>query len=287
MFSIKGILFRRAFCVVLLMVLSGCSSLQKSFEVKKPEALIRSVSIEHLSTESVTLLVDIDVSNPNAFKLNAAGFDLDLLINKSKIASIVQSDASLSLPAKGRNNITLPMTLTFDQVLASVRGLGDKAEVDYGIEGMVAINLPVLGDIDIPVNYVGVLPVPKQPEVKFNNFNLDSIGLSGAKLSVDLEVTNPNVFDLNLHDLNYELAIEGKSIGQGNIKSIDLPKGETRNLSIPLSIGISNIGMNLYRLMTGSDPINVGVNIGAQVDTSLDGWKTTPLQFKTQQILNR
>jgi LEA14-like dessication related protein len=287
MFFRKGIWFSRVFCIALMVFLSGCSALQKTLEVKKPTASVSSVSIESLSTESVTLLVDVNIANPNAFKLNTAGFDLDLLINKSKIASIAQPDASLSLPAKGSNKITLPVTLTFDQVLASVSGLGDKAEVDYGIEGKVAINLPVLGDIDLPVDYAGVLPVPKQPEVKFKNFNLDSIGLSGAEMSVDLEVTNPNVFDLNLKDLSYQLAVEGKSIGQGNIKTIDLPQGETRNLSIPLSIGMSDMGMNLYRLMTSSDPINVDVSMGAEVDTSIAGWKTTPVQYQTKQTLNR
>ncbi|MEO9273481.1 LEA type 2 family protein [Marinomonas sp. 5E14-1] len=287
MFFQKGFGVSRLIFIALVVFLSGCSALQKTLDVKKPEASVTGVSIKDLSTDAVTLLVDVNVVNPNAFKLNTAGFDLDLMINKSKIATIAQPDASLSLPAKGSNNMTLPVTLTFDQVLASISGLGDKAEVDYGIEGKVAINLPVLGDIDIPVDYAGVLPVPKQPEVEVKNFNLDSIGLSGAQVSVDLEVTNPNVFDLNLNNLNYALAIEGKPIGQGNIKAIDLPQGEKRGITIPLSIGMSDMGMSLYRLMTSSDPINVDVSIGADVDTSVDGWKSTPLQYQTQQTLNR
>lgn len=284
---LKSAVVSRFFLFVLVALLSGCSTLQKTLDVKKPEATVAGVSIKDISLEAVTLLVDVNVANPNAFKLNTAGFDLDLMINQSKLVTLAQPDSSLSLPAKGSANMTLPVTLTFDQLLASIGGLGDKAEVDYGIEGDVAINLPVLGDIDIPVDYAGVLPVPKQPEVEVKNFNLDSIGLSGAEVSVDLEVANPNVFDLNLSDLNYALAIEGKPIGQGNIKAIDLPQGEKRELTIPLSIGMSDMGMSLYRLMTSSDPINVDVNIGANVGTSLDGWKSIPLQYQTQQTLNR
>lgn len=283
----RNVAVSRFFLFVLIALLSGCSALQKTLDVKKPEASVTSVAIQDISLEAVTLLVDVNIANPNAFKLNTAGFDLDLIINQSKLVTLAQPDASLSLPAKGSNNMTLPVTLTFDQVLSSIRSLSDKSEVDYGIEGKVAIHLPVLGDIDIPVDYAGVLPVPKQPEVEVKNFNLESIGVNGAEVSVDLEVANPNVFDLNLSDLNYALAIEGKPVGQGNIKAIDLPQGEKRDLTIPLSIGMSDMGMSLYRLMTSSDPINVDVNIGANVGTSLEGWKSIPLQYQTQQTLNR
>ncbi|MEP2617798.1 MAG: LEA type 2 family protein [Marinomonas sp.] len=283
----KGLGLSRLFVITLVVFLSGCSALQKTFEVKKPEASVTSVSIDSLSAESITLLVNLNVANPNAFTLNTGGFDLDLMVNDSQIATIAQPDASLSLPAKGSNSMTLPVTLPFEELLSSVDGLSDKSEVNYGIDGDVAINLPVLGDIDIPVRYTGTLPVPKKPEVSFKNFNLDSVSLNGAKMSVDLEVTNPNVFDLKLNDLNYELAMQDKSIGQGTIETIDLPQGETRELNIPLSLSLSDMGMTLYRMLSGSDPISADMSVEADVDTSLEGWQTLPLSFQTQQTLSR
>ena len=47
------------------------------------------------------------------------------------------------------------------------------------------------------------------------------------------------------------------------------------------------MGSSLYRLLTSSDPVVVDVSVGAEVDTSIIGWKSTPLSFETQQILNR
>ncbi|WP_369922159.1 LEA type 2 family protein [Marinomonas polaris] len=280
-------MFYRFIGMALIVLLSGCSALQKTIDVHKPTASVTGVSIESLSTEAVTLLVDVKVTNPNSFALKTAGFDLDLLVNKHNIATINQPDSSLSLPAKGSNSVRLPVTLTFDQVIKSVGDLANKTELDYAVEGKVAINLPVLGDFDMPVDFTGVLPIPKQPDITFKNLNIDSIGLSGVKLSVDLEIVNPNRFDVNLSNVRYQLKTEGKSLGEGRIQNIDLLEGKTQHLSIPLSIAMSGMGSSLYRLLTSSDPIAVDVSVGADVDTNIGGWKSTPLSFETKQILNR
>lgn len=280
-------MFFRFIGMALIVLLSGCSALQKTMDVHKPTASVTGVSIESLSTEAVTLLVDVKVTNPNAFALKTAGFDLDLLVNEHNIARVNQPDAKLSLPAKGSNSIRLPVTLTFDQVMKSVGGLADKTELNYAVEGSVAINLPVLGDFNMPVDFAGVLPVPKKPDVVFKNLNLASIGLSGVKLSVDLEVTNPNRFDVNLSDVRYQVKTEGKSLGEGKILNIDLSEGKTQHISIPLSIAMGDMGASLYRLLTSSAPVAVDLSIAADVDTNISGWKSTPLSFETQQMLSR
>jgi LEA14-like dessication related protein len=280
-------MFSRFIGMALIVLLSGCSALQKTMDVRKPTASVTGVSIESLSTESLTLLVDVKVNNPNTFALKTAGVDLDLLVNKRKVAKINQPDSSVSLPAKGSNSMRFPVTLMFDQILKSVGDLTDKDELNYVVEGTVAINLPVLGDFDMSVDFAGVLPIPKQPDISFKNLNVDSIGFSGVKLSVDLEITNPNRFDVNLSNVRYQLKTEGKSLGEGKIQNINLLEGKTQYLSIPLSIGMNGVGTSVYRLLASSDPVVVDVSVGADVDTNIGGWKSSPLTFDTQQILNR
>ncbi|REG86629.1 LEA type 2 family protein [Marinomonas pollencensis] len=279
-------LLRWVFLLLVLLV-SGCASLQETMDVHKPKASISGVSIGSLSADSVTLLLDVDVTNPNVFPLKTAGFDLGLLVGGNNIASINQPDSSLSLPAKGSNSVSLPVTLTFDQLLKSVSGLEGKKQLDYAVEGDVAINLPVLGDLKLPVDFSGQVPIPQKPEVAFKGVKMDSISLSGAKFSMDLEVTNPNDFDVNLSDISYQLASQGTSLGGGEISKLDLGKGQTQALSIPLTVGLSDMGMSAYRMLTSSDPVSMDVRVGANVDTDIAGWKPSPLQYETKQILTK
>lgn len=280
-------MFLRLISVVTILFLSGCASLQETMDVHKPTASVTGVSIDKLSTEDVTLLLDVEVKNPNVFALKTAGFDLELLINGNAIANVNQPDSSLSLPAKGSNSVRLPVTLTFDQLMKSVTGLKDKSDIDYAVEGDVAINLPVLGDLKMPVNFAGKLPIPQKPKIDFKGVAMDSIGLSGAEFNVDLEITNPNDFDVNLSDISYQIASKGASLGGGNIDKLDLEKGATKTLSIPVTVGVSEMGMSAYKMLTGTDPINVDIDVSANVDTDISGWKSSPIKYETQQVLKR
>jgi LEA14-like dessication related protein len=256
-------------------------------DVHKPKASISGVSIGSLSTDSVTLLLDVNVTNPNVFPLKTAGFDLGLLVNGNNIAKVNQPDSSLSLPAKGSNSVRLPVTLTFDQLLKSVSGLKGQKQLDYAVEGDVAVNLPVLGDLKMPVEFAGQLPIPQKPEVAFKGVKMDSISLNGAKFSMDLDVTNPNDFDVNLSDIRYQLASQGTSLGGGEIPKLDLGKGKTQSLSIPLTVGLSDIGMSAYRMLTSSDPVSMDISVGANVDTDIAGWKPSPLKYEAKQLLRK
>lgn len=273
--------------MLLLLLLSSCSILEETLDVSKPKASISGVAIESLSTQDVTLLVAVEVTNPNSFDLKTAGFDLGLFVNDQRIAIVAQPDASLSLPAKGSSSIQLPVTLTFEQVMKSVDGLNDRTGFSYGVEGKVTIDLPILGDFNMPVDFSGVLPIPQQPGITFKGLNVDSISVSGARLSMDLEVSNPNAFDIDLNNVNYQLKAQGKSLGEGKVKAINLSQGKTQRLSIPLSISVSDMGTSLYQLLISSNPIAADVSVSAEVDTNISGWKSTPLSIDTQQILSR
>ena len=73
--------------------LASCATLKGIVDVKKPTAEVAGVSLGSLSLEQATLLVDVAVSNPNGFALDAAGFDLDLVLERVRTMVNEQSCA--------------------------------------------------------------------------------------------------------------------------------------------------------------------------------------------------
>ncbi|NVK74868.1 MAG: LEA type 2 family protein [Oceanospirillaceae bacterium] len=153
--------------MALILWLSGCSALQETMDVEKPTVTVEGVSLKSVSTDSMTLLLEVKLDNPNTFELKTVGVDLDLSINKNTVAKISKSDISVTIPAKDSNSIRLPVTLMFDQILKSVEGLPDKNGLDYVVKGDVTINVAVLGDWAVSVDYSGALSVPKPLEMFF------------------------------------------------------------------------------------------------------------------------
>ena len=279
--------FSRLACLLVLAGLTACSSLQQIAEVQKPKASVSDASLGALSLDQATVLVDVVVINPNPFTLKTAGFDLNMAIDTHQLASLSQPDTSLSIPANGRNKIQLPVTLKFKDVISAVGSLANKNSLDYSLDGTVKVNVPVLGDISLPLSFTGSLPVPRMPEISFKSVSLESISLSGARMNIDFDVTNRNIFDINLKDLNYNLMAEGKSLTGGSLKTIKLQQGQTQKVSIPLSISTTNMGLSLYHLLSGSQSVTMGISLGADVAPDISVWNPGPLKFEAQRTLNR
>ena len=279
----------RPFSLLLLAaftLLSGCAALQDVAKVMKPEASVADVSVADLSLQSITLLVDVKVDNPNAFALNTSGFDLDLDIAGSTLANVKQPDSKMSIPAQGSNHMKLPVTLAFKDLYSAVSGAAGKNSVPYGIKGNVKLNLPVLGDVSLPLSFEDILPIPKMPDIKLNNIRLDSASLSGIKLNMDMEVTNPNSFGLTVNSLGYALKAAGKSLGSGNMQSLNIGEGESKVVSVPLSLSLSELGMSLYKMLTGSDAVKFALQGNADIAPDLGVWKPEAFSFNSEKSVS-
>ena len=266
--------------------LSGCASLQQIMDVQKPTASVAGVSLGNISLSEATLLVDVAVANPNGFALDAAGFDLDLAIAGQSLAKVAQPDSQVKVPAQGTGKVQLPVTLNFNDVAKALGGFGDNNQVDYAIDGNVTMNVPVLGDISLPLSFADVLPIPQLPKISFSDVSLSDVSWSGAKMLVNLDVTNPNSFGVNLNSLAYNLQAQGKALGSGALSGIKLEEGQTQNIAIPLDISLTNLGISLFRMLSGGDPVEVGLSGKADVAPDLGLWKPEPMEFNASRTLN-
>ncbi len=141
----------------LWLVGTGCSSLQK------PTAALRSASIGDVTAEGVRLNFDVDVTNPNAVAIPLSGARYDLSLGRSKVLS-GHVDAGLSIPADGTEALTIPVNVTFEQLLAAEEAIrASGGDVPYRLGGSLgfktgsAIPIP----INVPFEYEGELPLRK------------------------------------------------------------------------------------------------------------------------------
>lgn len=272
--------------LVMISFLASCATLQGIVDVQKPTARVAGVSLGDLNLEQATLLVDVAVANPNGFALDAAGFDLDLTVAGQQLASVAQPDSAVSVPAQGEESVQLPVTLKFSEIAAAIGGLSGKNTIDYALDGNVIMNIPVMGDVKLPLSFADVLPVPKLPDIKFSNVSLSDVSWSGAKMLVSLDVTNPNAFGIDLNSLAYNLQAEGKSLGSGAIENIKLEQGQAQTVDIPFEVSLTNLGISLFRMLSGGDAVKVGLDGSADIAPDIGIWKPEPMSFNAERTLN-
>ncbi len=270
-----------------LLVLSGCAALQEQLNVQKPSADVKGVNITGMTLDSVSLLVDMNVNNPNSFGFNTTGFDLALAVEETTLATLDQSANALKVPANGTASTSVPLTLKFADIYQAVSKLKDQDEFNYGIDAGFKVALPVIGEVRIPVNFASSLPIPKRPEVNFKNASLGKVGWSGAAMTLVLAVKNPNSFGIDLNKLNYQIVSAGQSLGGGSVKSVSLKEGENHEISIPVQLSFAKLGSSLVSMLTSNKAMDIDLTGSLDFAPDLGFWKPEPIDFSVSKALSK
>ncbi len=132
----------------------GCTMLQKTIE--KPKVQLHSVGLKKLENQGLTLLVGLEVENPNAFELRVDSLRYEAEIEGRKVATGMLED-SVGVPAKGKSVVEIPVAINYGDLFGSVldwvtrMGQNEK-KTRYRVKGSVRVGL-----LDIPFDEQGEL----------------------------------------------------------------------------------------------------------------------------------
>ena len=275
--------------LLVLMPLFGCSTLdavKDAAGIKNPDVSISGMRVTGLSLEGAELEFALNVDNPNPVAINLAGFDYALLINGQQFLQGEQR-SQVKIPARNANEVKVPVAFKFAELAKLSQGLLDKDKLNYEIKTDALVDLPVLGVKKFPVSDSGDLPIPKVPNISLAGIKIDQLGLTGAKLGLQLNVDNPNNFGLDIRQLVYNLTVNGQQWAQSNLgETISLDKKGNSQLNIPISLNFLEMGSALYKVLTQSQPLDYQLNGDMKLDTSLPLLKDISAPFNKAGTVN-
>jgi LEA14-like dessication related protein len=253
---------------LLLIIVNSCAdilNLLKMSSIKKPSAQITDTKITGLSFTDVDLLFDVNIDNPNNVSIDMAGVDYDLKINNYALVKGNQNEP-LSINALGSSGLKIPVSINYKDLYQAVKSLSEKNNSAYAFEGGLSFNLPVLGNIRVPISASGEIPLLRVPKIKLNKIALKSYSWSSASLELDMAITNYAGVNLTFDKLNYGLNIAGNSWVNGNLaEQITLnPNGE-RIVKIPFRLNFIEMGRSLYDIVVGDADLNYSFDGSADV----------------------
>ena len=281
----KMILPMIIFCSFILLI-AGCSTITELAGIKDPEIKLKNVSLLDLSFDKTDLLLEIDVVNPNKFSLDLDGYNYDFIINKTSFVKGKQQEIQ-SIKANGNSRFQVPIELKFKNLYNTFQSLSKKDSVDYDVLLGFDFDLPVVGKTTFSVNDSGSLPLPKIPTIKFKSFKLDKLSLTKANLILDIDIENPNSFDLILNNFIYNLNIDGKSWAKSaSNEKINIPEKGKTVLSIPVSLNFLTMGKSVYQSLTSSEPLEYNLTGKMDLITSLPIMKELVLPIEKKGKIN-
>ena len=131
--------------------------------VQRPTATVRGMSLRDIDSRGFTMNFDVELDNPNAFALPLADVDYALALAGSRLLS-GEARPDATLPANGSRDLTLPVTLTFEDLLRAEESLRRSGgDVPYALDatfifGGSARPEPWLNQrVSLPLKYTGTL----------------------------------------------------------------------------------------------------------------------------------
>jgi len=252
--------------------LTGCAELLKILEqssIQEPRVECTGTKISGLSFDKIDLLFDLKVTNPNSISIHLSGYDYDLIISDASFLNGQQNNA-IDLAANGSSLLQLPISITFKSLFEIYQSVKDADSLRYTLKTGFSFNLPVLGDVRIPVSRDGSFPVVRIPSISLSQIRLNKLNFMGADLKMSIRVQNPNAFSLNLKGLDYKLDVNGSNWFSGkNIQNLYINgKGESV-LELPFSLNFLEMGKTAYDMLSGSAKLQYKFSGKTDLTTSL------------------
>ena len=264
--------------VILAAAPLGCST--------QPSASLAGVSVQSIDLTSATLNFDVTVSNPYPMALPLTNLDYNL---SSKAASFLSGKAALqgSVPALGSKTVSLPVKVSYSELLAALKGVRPGQVVPYQAAVGLSVDVPAAGSLRLPLEKSGELPVPAVPEVKVENITWGDVSLEKASGVIKLNVINRNEFAVDLSKIDYALSLGGAEVARSALSAPTKlgASGGSGTVEIPISFSPKSLGLGAWKMLTGSSG-GYGLTGAMSVNTPF-GPMTLPLDAAGTALFKR
>ncbi|MBI1336782.1 MAG: hypothetical protein GC164_07460 [Phycisphaera sp.] len=242
---------RAAPCIVLICLLTGCSTVQSLMQGNKPSVSLSNVSLANLSLDGVDLVFDVKVSNPYDVPLPIT--DLGYSISSGGTAFLSGNAASSgTVPAMGSKVIRVPAGVKFTQLMNALSGVKPGSVVPYDAKLDLSVNAPAVGKITLPLSKSGSLPVPALPSVKVAGLKWTDLSMQNAAGEVSLKITSANDFPVDLSAMSYNLSLGGTKVAQSRVEqAVKFEKDKPAMLTFPVSFSPIQLGLGVFNLIQG------------------------------------
>lgn len=256
--------------LLLALILSSCAELTKYTDTIKPTASLTGMHLANINFEQVDLIFDLAVENKNPVALDLAGMDYDLKIANQSLVSGVTAQA-IKIKANTTSPVQLPITLRFADLKKLPGELWNKDNFAYQLDTIFNVNLPVIGNYAIPVSKQGELPVPKIPSITVKEVKVKQLNFTSADLVTQVEINNPNAFNLVMSNFNYQLNINQQTWGKGMVsEKNNVPQKGSTVIDIPVKLDLLTAGKSAYKLLLNKSPLEYQLTGNVTLDTGIE-----------------
>ncbi|MCB9761326.1 MAG: LEA type 2 family protein [Alphaproteobacteria bacterium] len=256
---------------LLLLPLAGCpklGALGDALAKYRPTVDFKEFKLRDISFDRADVDFTFEVRNPNPLEVNFSSFSYNLDLANHPFFDGV-NPKGLHLEAKGLSELTVPVSVTFVDLLKTAGDIQGEDTVPYTFAGDFGFNTP-LGELKIPFSKSGDFPVLRAPRLKLSKLRLDNFNLAdqSARIELDLNLSHDQGSNLSFENFDYGLTLDGRSVATGRLRQLaTVSAGQEKTVTLPVNLSLVDLGAALVNTLRNKSPVQVGLTASTDVGT--------------------
>ncbi|KAI3743955.1 hypothetical protein L1987_57027 [Smallanthus sonchifolius] len=132
---------------------------EKVANMEKPEAAVKNVDLKDVTSECITYKADVNVSNPYSTSIPICEISYTFKSADRVIAEGTIPDPG-SLKANDDTMLDVGVKVPHSVLASLVKDIGADWDIDYELNIILTVDLPIFGNFNIPVNSKGEIKLP-------------------------------------------------------------------------------------------------------------------------------
>nr|XP_010924762.1 late embryogenesis abundant protein Lea14-A [Elaeis guineensis] len=138
---------------------------EKIANIPKPEATLTDVSVKSFNRSSATFHSEVTVTNPYNHALPICQISYTLKSADRVVVSGTIPDPGWIKAAGEVTKLEVPLKVPYDFLISLLKDIGRDWDIDYELEVGLTIDLPVVGNLTLPLSTKGEMKLPTLSDI--------------------------------------------------------------------------------------------------------------------------
>ncbi len=163
--------------VLVIFLIFGCATLDKSLFRTRPTAKIENFDIASISFQDITFRLNVAIKNPYPIAINLSKITSIFLIEKNQLFS-AETEKGLRISANSESINPIDVTLKYSDIIKIIKDLSKNDYLNCEINGDIILAIPDTGIPGIPKSLKFPYKVTKKipiimPSISIKNFSIE------------------------------------------------------------------------------------------------------------------
>ncbi len=182
------------------------------------EATVSAAQVRNLSLDSLDLVFDIEITNPN--DVSFPFLELNYAVGSGE-QQLLQGgiNTSATVPANGSSVNKVPARLDIAAVIQTLTIVSRGSVLPYHAEINVAVDAPLIGAINLALKHEGEIPIPTIPEISLVAFEFGEMTWEEMSATARLREKNTNQFQFDMTRIEFDLALSEERLASAGLRN--------------------------------------------------------------------